>query len=60
MKDKLAPLLRAFKLGYVDLEYTIDFILKVYGDSKKINYNSFIKGIFIGFSIAIIYIYLNK
>ncbi len=47
-KDKLAPLLRAFKLGYVDFDYAMNFILHIYIASKRINWNSFSIGKSVG------------
>ena len=62
MKDrnKLEPLLRAFKSGSVSFEYAINFILDVYTSSKRFNWNSFSIGISVGISLALIIIYINK
>lgn len=47
-KDKLAPLLRAFKLGHVDFDYAMNFILHIYSVSKRFNWNSFSIGTSVG------------
>lgn len=47
-KDKLALLLRAFKLGYVDFDYAMNSILHIYSVSKRFNWNSFSLGMFAG------------
>ena len=47
-KDKIAPLLRAFKLGYVDFDYAMDFILHIYSVSKRFNWNNFSLGMSAG------------
>ena len=62
MKDrrKIEPLLRAFKLGHVDLEYSIDFILKVYSDSKRFNWANFSIGMSTGGIIMLIILEILK
>lgn len=47
-KDKLALLLRAFKLGHVDFDYAMDFILHIYSVSKRFNWNNFSLGMSAG------------
>lgn len=47
-KDKLAPLLRAFKLGHVDFDYAMNFILHIYSVSKRFNWNNFSVGMAVG------------
>lgn len=47
-KDKLAPLLRAFKLGHIDFDYAMDFILHIYSVSKRFNWNNFSLGMSAG------------
>lgn len=59
-KDKLLPLLRAFKLGHVDLEYTVDFILFTYTNSRRFNWNNFSLGMSVGVLLAIIIFELLK
>lgn len=56
-RNKLEPLLRAFKTGNVDFEYAIKFILDVYSSSRRFNWNSFSLGLSIGITIALIVIY---
>ncbi len=53
-KDKLAPMLRAFKLGHIDFDYAMNYILKVYSDSKRFNWNSFSWGISVGLLVYLI------
>ena len=53
-KDKLAPLLRALKLGHVDFDYVMDFILHIYSDSKRFNWDSFSFGTSVGAIITYI------
>lgn len=53
-KDKLEPLLRAYKLGYVDLNYSVDFILKIYSDSKRFNFHSFQWGMVAGIILYLV------
>ena len=50
MKDenKLYPLLRVFKMGHVDIEYSVDYILKVYSSSRRFNWPNFSLGIVMG------------
>jgi len=59
-KDKLTPLLNAFKQGIVDFDYAIDFILKIYSDSRRFNWNSFSWGISVGAALFIIWSSLAK
>ena len=47
-KDKLTPLLRAFKLGHVDFDYAMSFILHTYSVSKRFNWNNFSLGMSAG------------
>lgn len=47
-KNKLAPLLRAFKLGQVDFDYAMDFILRIYSVSRRFNWNNFSLGMAVG------------
>ena len=58
-KDKLAPLLRAFKNGDVDFDYAMNFILHIFSVSKRFNSNSFITGLFTGITIALIIIHYS-
>lgn len=58
-KDKLAPLLRAFKNGDVDFDYAMDFILHIFSVSKRFNSNSFLTGFFVGITIAFIIIHFS-
>jgi len=58
-KKKLEPMLRMFKNDKIDIEYAIDYILSVYSQSKRFNYNSFIIGCFVGATILYIFIF-NK
>ncbi len=58
-KDKLAPLLRAFKNGDVDFDYAIHFILHIFSVSKRFNSNSFLSGFFAGITIALIIIHFT-
>lgn len=53
-EDKLTPLLRSFKNGDVDIDYTIDYILRIFKDSKRFNSNSFLAGMLIGLTLATI------
>ena len=53
-KNKLEPMLRAFKGGHITLEYAVDFILRIYSVSKRFNYNSF----WIGLSVGSIIMYI--
>ena len=34
-KNKLKPMLRAFKAGHITLEFAVDFILRIYSVSKR-------------------------
>ena len=56
MKDKKAieVCLRSFRHGDVSFEYAVDFILSVYKDSKRFNFNSFYYGAFAGVVIMAI------
>lgn len=47
-KDKIASLLRAFKLGHVDFDYAMGFILHTYSVSKRFNWNNFSLGMSVG------------
>ncbi|MGL5713291.1 MAG: hypothetical protein ACRCX2_09755 [Paraclostridium sp.] len=47
-RDKLVSLLNAFKLGLIDFDCAVYYILKVYTNSKRFNWNSFSLGLFIG------------
>lgn len=53
-KNKLEPMLRAFKAGYITLGFAVDFILRVYSASKRFNYNSFLIGLSVGMCIGLI------
>lgn len=59
-KDKLRPCLNAFKFGDIDFDYTVDYILKVYENSKRFNSHSFSWGLFIGVTVSMIVIALTK
>lgn len=61
MKDKriIEPLLRAFKNGDVDFEYTVNYILDVYSNSKRFNWNNFGTGMCVGGLLGIIAAYLS-
>ena len=58
-KDKLAPLLRAFKNGDVDFDYAMNFILHIFSVSKRFNSNSFLIGLSVGITIALIIIHYS-
>jgi hypothetical protein len=58
-RDKLAPLLRAFKNGDVDFDYTMDFILHMFSVSKRFNSNSFLIGMLIGGLLGIICLWIS-
>lgn len=58
IKDKLAVSLRAFKLGNVDFDYTMDFIWKVTG--KRFTFYSFLLGFHVGGILALIILELCK
>lgn len=58
-KDKLAPLLRAFKNGDVNFDYAMDFILHIFSVSKRFNSNSFLIGIFVGGIVALIVVHYS-
>lgn len=47
-KDKLAPLLRAYIYGHIDIDDAIDYILNVYSSSKRFNWHNFSWGMFVG------------
>ena len=53
-KNKLEPMLRAFKAGHITLEFAVDFILRIYSVSKRFNYNSFWIGVSVGVWISLI------
>jgi len=53
-KNKLKPMLRAFKAGHITLEFAVDFILRIYSVSKRFNYNSFWIGLSVGIWISLI------
>ncbi len=53
-KNKIEPMLRAFKAGHITLEYAVDFILRIYSVSKRFNYNSFWIGLSVGMWIGLI------
>ena len=60
-KRKLELMLRAFLHGIIDIEFAIDFILKVYSNSRRFNYNSFIIGWTLGLFVAtILFRYILK
>lgn len=59
-KDKLTPLLRGFKLGHVDLDYSIDFILNVYRHSRRFNLNSFSLGMLVGSVVTLVVLYFKS
>ena len=58
-KDKLAPLLRAFKLGHVDFDYAMDFILHIYSISRRFNWNNFSLGMTVGAILMLIALHLQ-
>lgn len=58
-KDKLAPLLRAFKNEDVDFDYAIDFILHIFKDSKRFNSHSFLIGMTIGGILGILSLWIS-
>ena len=53
-KNKLEPMLRAFKAGHITLEFAVDFILRIYSVGKRFNYNSFWIGVSVGVWISLI------
>lgn len=59
-KDKISPLLRAFKLDHVDFDYAMDFILNVYSSSKRFNWNNFSLGMSIGGMLMFLALYIAK
>ena len=59
-KDKLAPLLRAFKLGYVDFDYAMDSILRIYSTSRRFNWNNFSLGMVVGGIITLIALHITS
>jgi len=59
-KDKLAPLLRAFKLGHVDFDYAIDFILHIYSVSRRFNWNNFSLGMAVGGILMLIALHFTS
>lgn len=56
-KEKLAPLLRAFKLGHVDFDYAMSFILRIYSVSKRFNWTNFQLGVSVG--VILMYIIMR-
>lgn len=56
-KEKLSPLLRAFKMGYVDIDYAIEQILDIYTTSRRFNFDNFLSGVSAGLIIAMILMY---
>lgn len=52
-KDKLQLVLRAFRLGHVDIDYTLDSILTTYSSSKRFNWHNFSWGVSIGILIGL-------
>ena len=59
-KDKLAPLLRAFKLGHVDFDYAMDFILHIYSVSRRFNWNNFSLGMAVGGILMLIALHFTS
>lgn len=53
-KEKLTPLLNAFKKGDIDFDYAVKFILSVYDDSRRMNFNSLMVGAVIGAILCLI------
>jgi hypothetical protein len=58
-KRKIGLVLRAFKIGSVDFDYTKQFILDIFKDSKHFNLHSFILGIIFGIILLVIYILIT-
>ena len=58
-KDKLAPLLRAYKNGDVDFDYAMDFILHIFSVSKRFNSNSFLIGMTVGGLLGMICLWIS-
>lgn len=52
-------MLRAFKNGDIDLEYAVNFILHIFSVSKRFNSNSFLTGVLVGLTLAIIYLHFT-
>ena len=59
-KDKLAPLLRAFKLGHVDFDYAMDFILHIYSVSRRFNWSNFSLGMAVGGILMLIALHFTS
>ena len=59
-KDKIAPLLRAFKLGHVDFDYAMEFILHIYSVSKRFNQNNFLLGMSVGGILMLIVLHFTS
>lgn len=47
-KDKIETLLRAFKMGSVDMDYATKFIKNVFSKSESFNYSNFRNGFLAG------------
>jgi hypothetical protein len=58
-KDKLAPVLRAFKNGDINFDYAMNRILHIFSNSKRFNLNSFLTGLFAGITITFIIIHFT-
>lgn len=57
-KDKIAPLLRAFKLGKVDFDYAMNFILRTYSISTRFNWSNFSSGVYVGVILTLFILHI--
>lgn len=52
-KHNIYSLLRAFKYGYVDIDYTVNTILEIFKNSRDFNWVIYFLGMFVGAAIVL-------
>ena len=58
-KEKIKLTLKVFKLDHADMEYTVNYLLDLYSNSRRFNRHNFYWGIISGLVIAQILLYFK-